>query len=87
MKIKTHSRPLTVLSDLMNTDRDDCAGVIEDMIQEMREIDKPEHHQIGEELTQEELTELTTEVMGHYDRESEILYPGTKELISQLQIF
>ena len=87
MKIKVHSRPLTVLSDLMCTDRLDCAGIIEDMIQEMREIDKPEHHSIAEELTQEELTELTQEVMGHYNRENEILYPGTKELISQLQIF
>ena len=87
MKIKVHNKSLTNLASLMCVDREDCAAWVEELLMEIREIDKPDGHTLGEELSEEELTELTQEVMGHYDRESEILYPGTKQLISELIIF
>ena len=90
MKIKTHSKPLTTLADLMNTDRDDCAAWIEEYLLEEcsgEDLLFFSGNTLTDELTEEQLSNLTYFVMGHFNRESTIFYPGIKKLISELQIF
>jgi len=89
MTIKEHCKSLTVLSEMMNTDREDCAAWVEEFLIEIRgdDEDKPLFDKLGDNMSEEQLLELTTEVIGHYSKENRGLEQKVKGLLYNLTVF
>lgn len=85
MKIRNHCHSLKVLSDLMSTTKEDCSAWLEEFITDISvELDRNrESNQLGDNITDAQLSELTGAVIGHYDKENntEVPVPCVKQLI------
>ena len=86
MKIKLHNRHLTILTEIFNTDQEDCAAWVEEILEDIFGVDnsKPEFELLGDNLCPEQAEELTDRMIGHYKSENPDLRPSIQLHICSL---
>ena len=87
MKITVHNKFLTELSKLLETDVEDCAGWIEDFLQEVRgdEEDGELFEKVGDNLYPEQVGQISQMLLEHYSKEGTVTRGKVSGLLYNLK--